>query len=47
MFGFDIAAVFDNSKSKIGTKLGKNMEVAGGLILLGIGLKILIEAMYF
>jgi len=31
----------------IGTKIGKNMEVAGGLILLGIGLKILIDALYF
>ena len=31
MFGFDIAAVFDNDPSKIGTKVGKNVveDIAG------------------
>jgi putative Mn2+ efflux pump MntP len=31
---------------KLGYKLGRSMEVAGGLILIGIGLKILIEHLF-
>ncbi len=32
---------------KIGTRLGKRMEIVGGLILIGIGVKILVEHTLF
>lgn len=32
---------------KVGNRLGKKMEVVGGLILIGIGVKILMEHLYF
>jgi putative Mn2+ efflux pump MntP len=32
---------------KVGARLGKRMELAGGLILIGIGTKILLEHLYF
>jgi len=44
-FGFSITGIYLGKRYN--KKLGKRLEIFGGLILIGIGLKILIEHLYF
>jgi putative Mn2+ efflux pump MntP len=44
-FGISLGGVYLGNKA--GDKLGPTMEVAGGIILMGMGVKILVQHLFF